>query len=258
MNDRLILNRYRPLDVVGKGGSGTVVAAWDTRIQRRVAIKRIPLPKGTASRDLPGLEEARRAAKVSHPNIVSVIDFDTDENNAYLIMEYVDGKSLGGILNENVTLTVDETAAVAKAVSDALTFAHENRLFHLDIKPVNILIDSQGRVKVADFGMAALQDAFGRSIAKGGSIGYMPPEQIETHKVDAKTDQWAFAVVIYECLTGTNPFTASNMDDSVRKIYNAPIPYPSKARPELDPYIDSVLLDAMHADPAIRFASISE
>ena len=161
----LILDRYRPIATSGVGGTGIVQIAWDTRIQRRVAIKRLPLGNdpAVASR---GLAEARTAAMLSHPTIVSVLDFEIEGAEALLIMEYVDGMTLAQVMDAvDGPLSLDVTAHVVHAVADALSYAHENQVLHLDIKPENILISRDGLVKVSDFGLATLADSEGFAAA---------------------------------------------------------------------------------------------
>lgn len=251
MERQLILNRYRPLAVSGEGGSGVVELAWDTRIQRRVAIKRLSLDK---NRNLAeeGLSEARTAAMLSHPSIVQVLDFETDADGALLIMECVDGESLATLLDENGPLSTDAMATVAHAVADALSYAHENQVLHLDIKPENILISRTGIVKVADFGLASLSNIEGFAQARGGTIGYMPPEQIEGGVVDQRTDEWAFASMVYEMLTCENPFLAADLGRARELAETGDIIPPSQTRLDISPGIDGVLLDALSPDPDIR------
>ncbi len=251
MERQLILNRYRPLAVSGEGGSGIVELAWDTRIQRRVAIKRLPLGEDRSLAE-EGLSEARTAAMLSHPSIVQVLDFETDADGALLIMESVDGESLAALLDENGPLSIDAVAAVARAVADALSYAHENQVLHLDIKPENILISRTGIVKVADFGLASLSTLEGFAQARGGTIGYMPPEQIDGGIVDQRTDEWAFASVVYEMLTRENPFLAANLKRARVLAETGDVIPPSQTRLDVDPGIDAVLLDALSPDPDIR------
>ena len=162
-----LLRRYRPLETRATGGFGSVEICLDSRLQRRVAIKRIPLAspdvRTTAETVSQALAEARTASLLQHPNIVSVIDFTYDAAYAYLVMEYVDGMSLEEFLSgvEGHSLTYDEAANIADALVQALTFAHENGVLHLDIKPANVLIDRNGHVKITDFGMATLASAAG-------------------------------------------------------------------------------------------------
>ena len=159
--------------ILATGGFGSVEVCLDARLQRRVAIKRIPLaaPFEVASNDAraDALAEARTASLLQHPNIVTVIDFTYDSAYAYLVMEYVDGMSLEEFLAtvDGNSLTYDECACIADALAQALSYAHENGVLHLDIKPANVLIDRSGHVKLADFGMATLTSAAGFGGARG-------------------------------------------------------------------------------------------
>lgn len=260
MDQQLILDRYRPLAELGEGGYATVVLAWDTRMQRRVAIKRLPLPldaRGSVLDDPPGLAEARTAAMLNHPAIVTVYDFETDADEAFLIMEYVDGSSLEDLLdNVRGPLDLDEAAAVIEAVTAALEFAHDNGVLHLDIKPGNVLVTRDGRVKVADFGMAALSSAMGHGPSGGGTLGYMPLEQLGGQRVSEATDQWALAVLAYECLTGANPFDAETFESAIVKIETLDPPAPSEYEPTLPRAIDDILLAGTGPRPADRYPSI--
>ncbi len=218
MEGQLILDRYRPLAELGEGGFGTVTLAWDTRMQRRVAIKRLPFPLDNRGRphQPPGLAEARTAAMLAHPNIVTVFDFDTDSDEAFLVMEYVDGASLADLLDRaGGPLTLDEASAVVDAVERALSFAHDNGVLHLDIKPDNVLVMRDGRVKVADFGIAELSSLSGHTSAYGGTLGYMPLEQLEGERVSERTDEWAVAALVFEAITGDNPFAEDTLEAAI-------------------------------------------
>ena len=182
VEQQLILDRYRPLAELGEGGYGVVVLAWDTRMQRRVAIKRLPLPldaRGAVLHNPPGLAEARTAAMLNHPAIATVYDFATDSDEAFLIMEFVDGCSLEALLGRiRGPLDADESAAVVGAVADALEFAHDNGVLHLDVKPGNVLVARDGRIKVADFGMAELSSATGH----GSGLTFCQPSFTDLRK----------------------------------------------------------------------------
>lgn len=222
-DEELLFDRYRVLDTRGKGGFGEVNVCWDTRLQRRVAIKHMNLASaqdsGRATLD-EALREARTASLLAHPNIVSVFDFISDDTDAYLVMEYVDGLSLHEILTHLDThcLTFDEVAYIMSSIGSALAFAHENGVLHLDIKPQNIMIDKSGNVKLLDFGMATLASATGFEGARGGTVGYMPPEQLRGELVDERTDLFSFATVMYQALTGTNPYLAKDITVSLKHI----------------------------------------
>ena len=275
--DQLLLGRYRVLEERGKGGFGTVSVCWDPRLMRRVAIKTIPLrtdlssPAGRRPNTRQAAEEAvaelrrhdmllraalaetRTASMLAHPNIVAMLDFENDDENAYIIMEYVEGASLAELLDatEDGLLTSDEAAAVVEAVCDALQFAHDNGVLHLDIKPDNILVEMSGRVRLADFGMAALSSATGYAGARGGTVGYMPPEQIEGESVDVRTDVFAFAAVMYEALTGLRPFAAASAAQSL-ELVDRGVADPCALNEGVSPAAADALLVALNPDPDVR------
>lgn len=306
---QLILNRYRPIGETKAGGFGTVRVAWDTRIQRKVAIKCIELDEVDAARAalpganvvqqheplpweddpvfgdaedadsdttsafdlvddeplvhslarLPGLDEARTAAMLSDSNIVAVYDFEMQESTAYLIMEYVEGLTLTELLHRHADrLTLDIAAAVFAAVSHALEVAHANQVLHLDIKPDNVLINHQGQVKVTDFGLATLADASGYGTAGGGTIGYMPLEQMRQENLDVRCDEWALASLTYEMLAGENPFLASDLAHAEDAIEDAELVLPSLCWDELDPAVDDVIFFALDPDREERYATVAD
>lgn len=257
-----LLRRYRPLETRATGGFGSVEICLDARLQRRVAIKRIPLTspdvRTTAETVADALAEARTASMLQHPNIVSVIDFTYDTEYAYLVMEYVDGMNLEEFLAavDGHSLTYDEAACIADALVQALAFAHENGVLHLDIKPANVLIDRNGHVKLADFGMASLTSAAGFGGARGGTIGYMPPEQLRGDAVDERTDIFALAAVLYEALCATAPFRAGTPADSEKRIEEGVL-YPSDLLPDIPENTEEALLVALSPDPRGRMESAS-
>ena len=262
MEQQLILDRYRPLAELGAGGFATVTLAWDTRMQRRVAIKRFDLPAesrtGAAERAA-GLVEARTAAMLNHPAIVTVYDFETDSDEAFLIMEHVDGASLAVVLDAlDAPLDLDETAAIVDRVTSALEFAHDNGVLHLDIKPANVLITRDGRVKVADFGMAELSFAGGHGPSGGGTIGYMPLEQLEGSPVTPATDEWALAALAFECLTGTNPLIEPTVPAAIAALRTADQPLITEFASDLPGALDTLFAEALAVMPDDRFPTVTE
>lgn len=274
-NEDLLLDRYVVLDEAGSGAFGSVVLAWDTRIQRRVAIKCMPLedneslPSQGASilvderpfdtSRVAGLDEARTAAMLSDASIVSVYDFEVSNNMAYLILEYVDGMALADLLAQYPDeINADIVAYVFKTVAHALTVAHKHHVLHLDIKPENVLIDRQGQVKVTDFGLARLATESGYGIATGGTIGYMPPEQMTGQELDERCDQWALASLTYEMISGGNPFIVDKLRDAEDAIYDAELVIPSLCMDGLDADIDDILFCALDPDPQERYDSVKD
>lgn len=273
--ENLLLGRYRLEGEAGHGGFASVKVAWDTRIQRRVAIKCMPLEEaaemlpeggsillGKGSIDtsaVPGLEEARTAAKLSDSSIVQVYDFEVQDGMAYLILEYVDGMTLAEVLHMYPDeVDPDIVSAVFKAVAKALQVAHAHQVLHLDIKPENVLIDKQGHVKVTDFGLARLAGEAGYGAAEGGTIGYMPPEQMEQRNLSERCDEWALASLAYEMISGANPFLANSISEAEDAIYDAELVIPSLCMEGLDPAIDDVMFCALSPDPDERYTSIKE
>ena len=209
MVGRVLNNRYEILEEVGKGGMAYVYKARCKLLNRTVAIKML-------RSDLEGDEEflkrfkteATAAANLTHPNIVSIYDTGEDNGNHYIVMEYVDGISLKKYITENAPLDVHEALSIAYQISDALCAAHEKGIVHRDIKPHNILIDSDHRVKVADFGIARATTGSTMTSSDNilGSVHYISPEQARGGYVDCRTDLYSLGVVIYEMLTGKLPF----------------------------------------------------
>ena len=289
---KLILDRYRLLGEAGAGGYGTVMVAKDPRIQRKVAIKAIPLTETDALRaalpgadavagsaaithelsgpedaadapdvqalaHIPGLDEARTAAMLSDPHIVTVYDVEVRGQTAYLVMEYIEGITLSKLLRDYVDyVTLDMITAVFDAVAGALKKAHAHRVLHLDIKPDNILINKEGQVKVTDFGLATLVDASGVGTTGGGTIGYMPLEQMRREELDVRTDEWSLASVTYEMLVGSNPFTASDLAHADQAITDAELVFPSLCWDGLDESIDDVLFYALAPNKEDRYETV--
>lgn len=261
MEEPLILDRYRPLADLGSGGHGSVTLAFDTKMARRVAIKRLPLPLDRSGRviERAGLAEARTGALLNHPNIVTVHEWDSDSDEAFIVMEAIDGVSLADLLDaEGAPLDLDEAAAVLDAVASAVSFAHDNGVLHLDLKPSNVLVTREGRVKVADFGVSALTDATGFARGTSGTLGYMPPEQLRGELLDERTDVWALASLLYELLTNAGPFDSETVEGSLFRIETADVPAPSEFEPGLPRPVDDVVLAALAPEPDERYSTVRD
>lgn len=208
---------------------------------------------------IPGLQEARSVAKLSDSNIVTVYDCAVEGSTAYIIMEYVQGKTLAQIIDElDDQITLDVIAAVFAGVSHGLEAAHSESTLHLDIKPENVIVNAKGVPKVMDFGLAALMDATGSGTTGGGTIGYMPLEQMRRQPLDVRTDEWALASLTYEMLTGSNPFFADTLADAEEAIEEAELVYPSLCWDELDEAADDIVFAALDPDMNERYDSVAE
>jgi serine/threonine protein kinase/Pyruvate/2-oxoacid:ferredoxin oxidoreductase gamma subunit len=205
------------------------------------------------------LEEARTTAKLKADNIVTVYDFALSGDVAYVVMEYVDGATLADVLAQlDDDITLDVIAAVVKGVGAALNAAHKQGVLHLDIKPQNVLIDTSGQVKVADFGMSALMDAAGVGRNAGGTVGYMPPEQLRLGELDSRTDEWALASLVYEMLVGENPFKTGDINQAASKIEDAELVVPSLCWDDTDPFIDDVIFAALDPRLDARYDTVAD
>jgi hypothetical protein len=222
---------------------------------RRVAIKSIPLPDRRAPA---GLEEARTAALLNHPSIVTVHEWDADDDEAFIIMEYLDGASLADVLDRFGALSSDAAAAVLRSVADALSFAHDNGVLHLDVKPENVLVLRDGRVKLTDFGVAALSAGEGYGAGAGGTLGFMPLEQLRGDPVDERSDEWAYAALAFETLADANPFAADTPEEAAFRIEYGDVAAPSEFEPSLEPAVDDILLAALSVGPDDRYASVAD
>lgn len=261
---------YEPQTVVEEAPDATGATpdaeSVDVRHLRGVRASRViaeePEPDAEDELDLfehiPGLEEARSVAKLSDTNIVTVYDCAVEGSSAYVIMEYVEGKTLAQIIDEvDDDITLDVVAAVFSAVSHALEVAHGEHTLHLDIKPENVIVNGKGQAKVADFGLAALMDATGSGTTGGGTIGYMPLEQMRQEPLDVRTDEWALASLTYEMLTGSNPFFADDLDAAEEVIEEAELVLPSLCWDELDAEADEVMFAALDPDMDERYEDVA-
>lgn len=256
-DNELILDRYKPLETIGTGGYGTVFAAWDTQLKRRVAVKEIPIEPGESHEQPAGLQEAQTAALLTHPNIATVYDFIATNNCAYLIMEFIDGVTLADIPRE--ALNDDTIAAIVKPMASAIAHAHKNGVLHLDIKPRNVLINHDGRIKIIDFGIAELSGLHGHGSASGGTIGYMPLEQLNGDNTSEETDEWAFAAVVYELCTDEYPY--ANVV-GFNTSYDQMLAAQEHDEPSLletnDIELDRIFAQALSTDPEERFSSVKK
>src|SRR3954451_7413451 len=219
------IGRFKVVSEIGRGGMGIVFLAEDEKLRRKVALKLLP-PSFAADEERRRrfLREARAAAAVSHPNLVTVYDVGEHEGRAYIAMEYLRGRSLREQLSER-PLSIDEAVELARQVLAGLAHAHAAGLLHRDLKPENVLVDRDGRVRLVDFGLAKLDgdvDAPGDNSTRDGLVmgtpGYMSPEQARGQSVDARSDIFSFGVLFYEMLTRKRPFVGPTRADIVTSL----------------------------------------
>jgi serine/threonine-protein kinase len=244
---------------------GVVYLAEDTVLGRPVALKTLRLLEGVEPNAQQSfaerfLQEARIIAQMDHPGIVSVYDFGYEGETAFLVLEYVSGTNLAQRLEQGARLDPATGSRILNEAAAALDYAHSRGVVHRDVKPANLLLREDGRVKVADFGIAKLSGAKTMT-ATGmmlGTVEYMSPEQIRGEGIDGRTDQFSLAVVAYQVITGTRPFLSNSAISLAHKIvYDQPAPA-SAAMEGVSPNVDRVLAQALDKHPAVRFASCGE
>ncbi|MFD9947564.1 Stk1 family PASTA domain-containing Ser/Thr kinase [Nonomuraea sp. NPDC059023] len=252
---RLLDGRYRIESRIARGGMATVYLALDVRLDRTVALKvmhRSLAEDPAFVRRFIG--EAKSVASLSHPNVVHVFDQGTDGDIVYLSMEYVPGKTLRDILRERVRLPAREALEIMIPVLAALGAAHQSGMVHRDVKPENVLLTDDGRVKVVDFGLARAIEATNqtRTGVMIGTIGYMSPEQVTTGGADVRSDVYAAGIMLFELVTGQQPYDGETpMSVAYRHVHDS-VPPPSSLVHETPPLIDTLVTHATARDPQDR------
>ncbi|MGW4961917.1 Stk1 family PASTA domain-containing Ser/Thr kinase [Nonomuraea sp. NPDC004186] len=252
---RLLDGRYRIESRIARGGMATVYLALDVRLDRTVALK---VMHGSLAEDPAFVRrfigEAKSVARLSHPNVVHVFDQGTDNDVVYLSMEYVPGKTLRDILRERGRLPAREALEIMIPVLAALGAAHQAGMVHRDVKPENVLMTDDGRVKVVDFGLARAIEATNqtRTGVMIGTIGYMAPEQVTTGAADVRSDVYAAGIMLFELVTGQQPYDgATPMSVAYRHVHDT-VPAPSSVFPDVPPLIDTLVTQATAREPDQR------
>ena len=244
---------------------GVVYEGFDPNLGRRVAIKTI-LQNAAFDADVARdfamrfTREAKAAARLSHPNIVQVYDFGVEDELSYLVMEFVQGTELSAYFERNEVFDIQDTTRLMTQLLDALELAHNAGIVHRDIKPANVMVDSEGRAKLADFGVARVSD--GQDATQVGAMvgtpAYMSPEQVQGHAVDRRTDIFSAGVILYQFLTGQKPFQGGGAYTLARKIIHDEPATPSSLAASVSPEYDRVIARALAKNPDERYQSARE
>jgi serine/threonine protein kinase len=250
-------SRYEILAEIGRGGMGIVYQARDRRLGRSVALKRLPdnlRENPTAVALL--LREARAAAALNHPNIVTLFDADQEEGHYYLTMEFLDGLPLDKIIAKRGRLSARDCVRLGVQIATGLQYAHEQQIVHRDIKTSNLFFTRDRVVKIMDFGLAKMVAEVRRAATViGGTPYYMAPEQASGENVDTRADLYAFGVTLFELLTGTVPFREG---DVIWHHRHTPPPDPRGLAQDLPDALAELVLQLLEKDPAARPASAAE
>jgi len=250
------VGRYQVLETLGTGAHSRVVRGHDPLIDRSVAIKLFSpeLARGDARTRF--LREARVVGKLSHPSVITIHDMGIEESTQtpYLVMELVEGQSLEKLISKG-SIPFPSACEYAAHVAVALSVAHRRAVIHGDVKPANILVTNENRVKLTDFGMARLAAHQNADFAIRGTPAYWCPEQILGRAQDGRSDLFSLGVVLYEMLTGFNPFHAESIPTLCNKILSAsPLP-PSHSNPSIPPQLDGIVTSCLVKEPQLRIAS---
>jgi serine/threonine-protein kinase len=251
---RLVDGRYRVRARIARGGMATVYVATDLRLERRVALK---VMHGHLSDDTVFqsrfIQEARSAARLSDPHVVNVFDQGQDGEMAYLVMEYLPGITLRELLREHRRLTVDQTLTIMDAILSGLAAAHRAGIVHRDVKPENVLLAEDGRIKIGDFGLARATTANTASGAQlMGTIAYLAPELVTRGTADARSDIYSLGIMLYEMLVGEQPYKGEQPMQIAYQHATDSVPRPSAKNPGVPEQLDELVLWATEREPAER------
>ena len=252
---RLLDGRYRIESKIARGGMATVYVGRDTKLDRVIALK-VMHPHLAQDDDFVRrfIGEAKAAAALSHPNVVAVYDQGADGANVFLAMEYLPGKTLRDLLDERGRLSAREAVDILQPVLSALGAAHRAGLIHRDVKPENVLLTTDGQIKVADFGLARAESD-SKQTKTGvmiGTVAYMAPEQVINGQADARSDVYAAGILLFELITGRQPHRADTPLSVAYKHVNEQVPLPSSLVPGVPQRIDALVASATNRDPARR------
>ena len=263
MINKILANRYEILEKIGTGGMGNVFKAHDRKLDRIVAIKVLKLEYNEDNNFIRKFKrESLAAASISHPNIVSIYDVGTekveDKEVHYIVMEYIDGKTLKDLINDEGRLSEKRALNYCIQIAEALKVAHSKHIVHRDIKSQNIMVTRDDRIKVTDFGIARVGDntTVTATNAVMGSVHYFSPEQARGAKVDNRSDIYSLGIVLFEMLTGRLPFDADNPVSVALMQVQSQMPRPSDFIKSIDPSVDALVLKMTEKDPDERYRDV--
>ena len=256
-----INDRYEIIKTIGEGGMANVYLANDTILERNVAIKVL---RGDLSNDEKFIRRFKREAlsvsNLSHPNIVEVYDVGEEEGNYYIVMEYIDGKTLKQQLQKRGALTLTEVLDIMTQLADGLSHAHEAYIIHRDIKPQNIMIQDNGLIKITDFGIATAINStqLTQTNSVMGSVHYLPPEQASGKGSTIKSDIYSLGILMYELLAGSVPFKGDNAVEIALKHMKEKVPSIRKQNPTIPQSVENIIIKATAKNPKNRYESVRD
>ena len=261
MKGQKISDRYQIIKSIGEGGMANVYLAYDTILDRNVAVKVL---RGELASDEKFVRrfqrEALAASSLSNPNIVEVYDVGEDDGDYYIVMEYIDGKHLKALLKKRGKLTVPEVVDIMLQITNGLSVAHDSYIIHRDIKPQNIMILENGLVKITDFGIAMAMNATQLTQTKSvmGSVHYLPPEQANGKGATLQSDIYSMGILMYELLTGSLPFKGDNAIEIALKHLKEPLPSIRDELPNIPQSVENIILKSAAKNPKNRYKDARE
>jgi len=251
--------RYRIERELGRGAMGVVYQAFDTILEREVAIKTISSSIRDENLKERFLREARAAGKLLHPNIITVYDFGVEEDQLFISMEFVEGTDLLDLINSRPSLDIRKRLEIVCQICLGLDFAHAHGVFHRDVKPANVRLDNQGRVKIVDFGLAIIQtSSLTRSNAILGTPSYIAPERLLGGQSDARSDQFAVGIILFELLTYSKAFKGDNLSLVIHHILHNDPPRLDEQFLAQFPEVQIILSKAIDKNPMQRYPSMGD
>ena len=261
MKGQKISDRYQIIKSIGEGGMANVYLAYDTILDRNVAVKILRGDLATDEKFVRRFQrEALSASSLSNPNIVEVYDVGEDNGEYYIVMEYVEGKHLKNLLKKRGKLTVPEVIDIVLQITNGLSVAHDSYIIHRDIKPQNILILDNGLIKITDFGIAVAMNAtqLTQTNSVMGSVHYLPPEQASGKGATLQSDIYSIGILMYELLTGKLPFKGDNAVEIALKHLKEPMPSIRDEIPDIPQSVENIILKATAKNPKNRYADARE
>ncbi|MEK7431786.1 MAG: serine/threonine-protein kinase [Cyanobacteriota bacterium] len=258
---------YEIIKEIGRGGMGIVYLAQDKRLDRQVAIKVLQLDPNLDNEEKERVinrfyKEGKSLAQLSHPEIVSIFDIGESEDQYYMIMEFIEGKSLARLLQIKSHFSIDLVLSIGAQIASALSYIHEKGILHRDIKPGNIMLSENGEARLTDFGLAKIVNSSISLTQTGslfGSLMYIPPEQaLGSKTMDVRSDIYSLGITLYELLTGSSPFMDDTIAIIIRKVIEEEPPPPSHFIPEIPQKLDEIILKSVRKDPNERYQNVSE
>ena len=253
--------RYQIIRNIGEGGMANVYLAYDTILEREVAVKILRGDLATDEKFVKRFQrEAKAASSLNHPNIVEMYDVGEDDGNYFIVMEYIDGKTLKSLIKKRGALSLPEVIDIMLQLTSAIACAHDSYIIHRDIKPQNVLILEDGRVKITDFGIAiALNSAeLTQTNSVMGSVHYLPPEQANGRGATIKSDIYSLGILMYELLTGKLPFKGENAVEIALKQMKEQIPSVCEQNAIIPQSVENIVLKACAKNPKNRYDSVAE